>query len=73
MVLYVDDIFLTGEEIMIVECKRDLTSEFKMKDLGLMYYFLGLEIWKRNDEIFLSQGKYIVGICADLAWWIVNP
>ena len=60
LVMYVDDLFLTGEEILIVECKRDLTSEFEMKDLGLMHYFLGLEIWQRNDEIFLSQGKYIV-------------
>ena len=25
-----------------------------------MYYFLGLEIWQRPGEIFLSQGKYIV-------------
>jgi hypothetical protein len=31
-----------------------------MKDLGLMHYFLGLEVWQRSDEIFLSQGKYIV-------------
>ena len=29
-----------------------------MKDLGLMYYFLGLDIWQRNDEIFLSQNNY---------------
>jgi hypothetical protein len=28
-----------------------------MKDLGLMHYFLGLEVWQRSDEIFLSQGK----------------
>jgi hypothetical protein len=33
-----------------------------MKDLGLMHYFLGLEVWQRSDEIFLSQGKYIVEI-----------
>ena len=31
-----------------------------MKDLGLMHYFLGFEVWQRPDEIFLSQGKYIV-------------
>ena len=31
-----------------------------MKDLGLMHYFLGLEVWQRLGEIFLSQGKYIV-------------
>jgi hypothetical protein len=31
-----------------------------MKDLGLMHYFLELEVWQRSDEIFLSQGKYTV-------------
>jgi hypothetical protein len=33
-----------------------------MKDLGLMHYFLGLEVWQRLDEIFLSQGKYTIEI-----------
>ena len=27
-----------------------------------MQYFLGIEIWQRNDEIYLSQGKYNVDI-----------
>ena len=58
LVLYVDDLFLTGSERLVVECKRAWTSEFEMKDLGMMHYFLGLEVWQRTDEIFLSQGKY---------------
>jgi hypothetical protein len=33
-----------------------------MKDLGLMHYFLGLEVWQRNGEIFLAQGKYTVDV-----------
>lgn len=33
-----------------------------MKDLGLMHYFLGLAVWQRLDEIFLSQGKYTVDV-----------
>jgi hypothetical protein len=41
----VDDLFLTGEENLIVECKKRLAAEFEMKDLGLMHYFLGLEVW----------------------------
>jgi hypothetical protein len=32
-----------------------------MKYLGLMHYFLGLEVWKRQGDIFLS-GKYIVDV-----------
>ena len=60
LVLYVDDLFLTGADPLIHQCKREIASEFEMKDLGLMHYFLGLEVWQRLDEIFLSQGKYIV-------------
>jgi hypothetical protein len=33
-----------------------------MKDLGLMHYYLGLEVWKKHGEIFLGQGKYVVNI-----------
>jgi hypothetical protein len=58
----VDDLFLIGSERLIVECKRALTSEFEMKDRGMMHYFLGLEVRQRTDEIFLSQGKYTVEI-----------
>jgi hypothetical protein len=47
LIMYVDDLFLTGYEGLIAWCKRELTSKFKMKDLGLMHYFLGLEVWKR--------------------------
>jgi hypothetical protein len=61
-VLYVDDLFLTRDEKFIVGCKRELTSEFEMKDLGLMHYFLGLEVWQKPNEVFLSQGKYTVEI-----------
>ena len=55
-----DDLFLIGVEHQIARCKREITFEFEMKDLGLMHYFLGLEVWQRSDEIFLSQGKYTI-------------
>ena len=55
-----DDLFLIGADPLIHQCKRDFAFEFKMKDLGLMHYFIGLEVWQRPGEIFLSQGKYIV-------------
>ena len=58
IVLYVDDFILTGDELLILSCKADLAKEFEMKDLGLLHYFLGLEIWQREDGLFVSQGKY---------------
>ena len=43
-VLYVDDLFLIGVDPLIHQCKRELAYTFEMKDLGLMHYFLGLEV-----------------------------
>ena len=58
IVLYVDDLILTSDELLIHSCKEDLAKEFEMKDLGLLHYFLGLEIWQRKGGLFVSQGKY---------------
>ena len=55
LVLYVDDLFLTGADPLIHKCKRELASKFEMKDQGL-------EVWQKPREIFLSQGKYVVKI-----------
>lgn len=62
LLLYVDDLFLTGEEKFIFDCKKKLAAEFEMKDLGMMHYFLGLEVWQNPNEIVLSQGKYTVEV-----------
>jgi hypothetical protein len=44
LLLYVDDLFLIGVEPLIIHCKRELASEFDMKDLGIMHYYLRLEV-----------------------------
>jgi hypothetical protein len=62
LLLYLDDLFLIGEEKFIIDCKKKLAAEFDMKDLGLMHYFLGLEVWQSPEKIFLNQGKYAVEI-----------
>ena len=33
-----------------------------MKDIGLLHYFLGMEVWQEDGHIFLGQGKYVVDI-----------
>ena len=62
LLLYVDDLFLTSADGLIANMKRKLATEFKMKDFGMMHYFLGMEVWKSTDGIFLGQGKYAVKI-----------
>ena len=60
LLLYVDDLFLTGNEKQIVESKKKLIEEFEMKDLGLMHYFLGLEVWQKFRRN-LSQPRKVCG------------
>jgi hypothetical protein len=62
LLMYVDDLFQTGAENLITYCKRKLVAEFEMKYLGMMHYFLGLEVWKISNGIFINQGKYDVEI-----------
>ena len=52
LLLYVDDLFLTGNEKQIIESKKRLDEEFEMKDLGLMHYFLRMEVWKCHAPQF---------------------
>eukprot|EP00253_Pinus_taeda_P031151 PITA_31151 len=58
IVLYVNDLILTGDDQLIKSCKAYLAREFEMKDMGHMRYFLGMEVWQRDGEVFVSQGKY---------------
>ena len=44
LLLYVD-LFVTGMDGLIADTKRKLAVEFEMKDLGMMYYFLDMEVW----------------------------
>eukprot|EP00253_Pinus_taeda_P004913 PITA_04913 len=62
LVLYVDDLFLTGSSKLIGDYKKNLATKFNMKDLGQMYYFLGLEVWQQKGEIFLGKGRYATEI-----------
>ncbi|XP_070005942.1 uncharacterized mitochondrial protein AtMg00810-like [Nicotiana sylvestris] len=57
--LYVDDIIYTSSSIFLVdEFKSQMMNDFEMLDMGLLHYFLGLEIHQVEDGIFISQKKY---------------
>ena len=62
LLIYVNDSFLTGEDKLIKDARRKLATKFEMKDLGMIHYFLGMEVWQNADGVFLGQGKYAVNI-----------
>ena len=45
LIVYADDVILTGDNIMELEkLKGLLAKEFQIKDLGQLRYFLGTEV-----------------------------
>ena len=58
--VYVDDIvFGSNDEKMSQQFSQDMQNEFEMSLLGELNFFLGLQISKLDDGIFISQSKYI--------------
>ncbi|XP_050888555.1 uncharacterized mitochondrial protein AtMg00810-like [Lathyrus oleraceus] len=67
VLVYVDDIVLAGnssQEIQVV--KHFLNQKFKIKDLGKLRYFLGLEIARSPKGIFVNQRKYTLELLQDV-------
>lgn len=57
--LYVDDLIFTGNNLKLIsEFREALISRFEMTDMGLMCYFLGLEVSQMDNGIFISQKKF---------------
>jgi hypothetical protein len=57
--VYVDDLIITGAKLQdIKEFKREMTALFKMSDLGLLSYYLGIEVEQTARAITLRQSAY---------------
>ena len=60
LLLYVDDMILTSDDLSgIQEFKDFLSQQFEMKDLGHLSYFLGLEITYSTYGLYITQAKYV--------------
>ncbi|KAK4355712.1 hypothetical protein RND71_024683 [Anisodus tanguticus] len=63
ILLYVDDIILTASsDALHRSIMTMLSSEFAMKDLGPLSYFLGIGVTRHACRLFLSQRKYAAKI-----------
>ena len=59
LVMYVDDLIIIGNnDDHITQVKKELHAGFKMIDLGLLHYYLRVEIFQHPHHIFISQSKY---------------
>ena len=55
--LYVDELFMIEKVELIKVARRRLAVKFEIKDLGMMHYFLGMEMWQNTDEISSDKGS----------------
>ena len=59
VLVYVDDLIITGDdEPEIRQTKENLSVRFQMKELGELKHFLGLEVDRTEEGLFLCQQKY---------------
>lgn len=73
LLVYVDDIIVaTNNKESIVELKN-LNQKFKIKDLGTLRYFLGIEVARTIEGIQILQRKYVLDILADSGKSLYGP
>lgn len=59
VLLYVDDMIAIGnDEQEVTRLREELAVRFKMKNLGELHHFLGLEVSRNEEGIFFSQAYY---------------
>ena len=63
ILLYVDDLVIAGADLgEIRRVKSQLAASFDMKDLGVLHYFLGIEVIRTPEGILISQQHYALSM-----------
>ncbi|XP_061943828.1 uncharacterized protein LOC133668098 [Populus nigra] len=66
LLVYVDDIILASSSMDNITIVKDcLHDRFKIKDLGALRFFLGIEVARSPTGIHICQQKYALDILAD--------
>ena len=61
--MFVDDITLIGDDLIEMErLKKSLLSSFEIKDLGMLRYFLRMEVARSRKGLVVSQLKYVLDL-----------
>lgn len=63
ILVYVDDIIVTDFRPQLInQVISNLQTNFALKDLAKLYYFLGIQVTYNSTELLLSQSKYIADL-----------
>ena len=74
LIVYMDDIVITRSDFEgISSLKFFLQSQFHTKDLGMLRYFLGIEVMRNKHGIFLFQWTYVLDLFFDTIKLGVKP
>ena len=61
--VYVDNFVLSGDDHQgIIQLKAYLSFHFHIKVIGLLRYFLGIEVARSSKDFSLSQRKYLTNL-----------
>jgi hypothetical protein len=73
LIVYVDDMIITRDDKEeISRLQKELATEFEM-NLGGLKYFLGIEVARSNQGIFLSQRKYVLDVLTEVEMLECKP
>lgn len=69
VLVYVDDLLITGDDMMLIQqtkTKDDLQSSFKIKKLGELKFFLGIDFARSGRGILMHQCKYALDLISHI-------
>lgn len=74
LTIYVDDMIITGNDKEEIDrLQENLATEFEMKNLGGLKYFLGIKVARSRERIFLSQRKYVLDLLSEVGLLDCKP
>nr|GEU56685.1 retrovirus-related Pol polyprotein from transposon TNT 1-94 [Tanacetum cinerariifolium] len=71
---YVGDLLVIGSnDYLVKEFKKQMESKFDMSDMGLISYFLGMEIKQLPNDVHISQRKYASDMLKKFKMFLCKP
>ena len=72
--VYVDDLIITrGDMEVLGRFKKEMSKNFKMSDLGMLSYYLGIEVQQNSTDIFICQSAYAMKLLNTFGLADSNP